>query len=207
MLKAAAVSLVIAGIGSAAADAAPLGLVLADVGLDDSGVALLAKAVQECGDSGRRLSLLDLYDNPLGDAGAAALLGAIATCTRNVAARHQQTQLAPVERLDLGCTNISDACADALLELFCGDLPRLRAIGIAFTDLSVGVLHQLQERGAQQQISGDSHRPRNAAQSISDSCAGGTVVIHEQPRRTSTFVDVRGTVGPHVVHSRVTTIH
>ena len=87
------------------AEAAPLRLVLANVGLDDTGAVLLAQAVQECGVTRRRLSLLDVFDNPLGDSGATALLEAVVACSQKVP-QQQRVQLLPVERLDLGCTDI-----------------------------------------------------------------------------------------------------
>lgn len=140
-LGAAAVQLAIAALSHATTEATPLRLVLANVGLDDSATALLAQEVQQCGGSRRRLSLLDLFDNPLGDLGAAKLLHAVATCSQK-AAQHQERL--PVERLDLGCTNISDASGSALLAIV--GIPSLRAIGLALTDLSAGLLKQLTEQ-------------------------------------------------------------
>ena len=122
---------------------------LANVGLDDSAAALLAQEVQQCGGSGRRLSLLDLFDNPLGDSGATALLQAVAMCMngRNAVQLQepQPVETPPVESLDLGCTNISDASGGALLAVVGGRASSLRAIGLALTGLSAGLLKQLKE--------------------------------------------------------------
>ena len=181
LLGAAAAPLAIAAIdrGAATAEAAPLKLVLANVGLDDTGAVLLAQAVQECGVSKRRLLLLDVFDNPLGDSGATALLEAVVTCSQKVP-QQQQVQLLPVERLDLGCTDISDASACALFAVFRSAFPSLRALGLALTNLSLELLQQLKQHIGRQYASNGS--------------STGDVVIAEVPQCCSYFLDARGTV-------------
>ena len=161
---------------------------LANVGLDDSGAALLAQAVQECGGHRRRLSLLDLFDNPIGDPGAAALLKAILICTRKMVPQQQQQQQQqqqplPVEGLDLGLTNISDACADALLAVVNARFPGLRALGLALTDISAEVLQLLEQHSVKHQASPNGSCP-----------VGGIELTPHPPLYHQVSVDIRGTV-------------
>jgi hypothetical protein len=95
-------------------------------GLDNSGAELVAGALQNhCA-----IALLDLAANPITDAGAAALLRAI-----------DSAKTGSVERLDLGSTDITDACVDHLQALVSGGC--LRALGLSLTSLSASVLHGL----------------------------------------------------------------
>jgi hypothetical protein len=147
-LGAAAGPLAIAALGdpsSCGGGGGALRLILADVGLDDSGAVLLAEALRRR--RRRQLLLLDLFSNPIGDVGAAALLAAISSVAAEAAQQQQQQQQQqwPVERLDLGCTDVSDASADALrLLLTSGVPPALRALGLALTGLSAALLAELQ---------------------------------------------------------------
>lgn len=117
-----------AALTSADAASVKMNLICADVGLDDRGVSQLAQALRSS--TGGSLALLDLFSNPFGDEGAAALLSAIDESAMNV------------DRLDIGCTNITDACVPGLLRLLAG-APVLLAFGLALTALSAKALAEL----------------------------------------------------------------
>ncbi len=99
--------------------------------------------------------------------------------------QQQQQQQPPlsVERLDLGLTNISDACADALLAVMDGRFTRLRAIGLALTGISAGLLQKLKECSIQHETAQDGTCP-----------AGRTKPTSQPPLYHQVSLDIRGTV-------------